>query len=130
MRLFGGCPVQREHFDKLLRVVLDGERIEEIFAQTRQRSEGWHNLLVAPLFSKRRDGRKMIDGFLKRKKDLLIALVVIEVNDDFRNLWDQPLQNLALHRGEIEEAIEHEQLHIGKHRAFPISPIEFTVENR
>ncbi len=56
----------------------------------------------------------MIDGFLKRKKDLLIAFVVIEVNEDFRNLRDQTAQDLALNGREIKEPIEHEQFHIGE----------------
>ncbi len=52
----------------------------------------------------------MVDSFLKWKKDFLIALIVIEINQHIRNLRNQPLQNLALDGGEIEKAVKHEQL--------------------
>ena len=64
------------------------ERVEKVLAQFGQCSKGWHNVLGAPLFGKPRDGRKTIDSFLKRNKDLLITLVVIEVNNNVRNLRD------------------------------------------
>src|SRR2546428_5723948 len=67
---------------------------------------------------------------LFRSEDFGIALVVIQINDDFRDRGNQAAQNLTLHRREIEEAIEHEQLYIREpwdsHRA----AVKLAVEDR
>src|SRR2546428_10368154 len=69
---------------------------------------------------------------LFRSEDFGIALVVIQINDDFRDRGNQAAQNLTLHRREIEEAIEHEQLYIREpwdsHRAAVKRSEEHTSE--
>ena len=72
----------------------------------------------------------MVDGFLKWEENFLVEFVVIEVDDDFRNPRNQASQDLALHWREVEEAIEHQQLHVRKPGNTDCLAIKLTIENR
>ncbi len=87
------------------------------------------NALRASFDLKRLDGFQVVDGVLKWKEDLLVEFVVIEVDHDFRNPRNQPSQDLALHWREVEEAIEHQQLHVCQPGITDSLPIKFTIEN-
>ena len=50
----------------------------------------------------------MVESVLKRSKDIRIAFVVIKVNDDLGNAWNQLAQYLSLNRSEVEESVKHE----------------------
>src|SRR4030095_150433 len=71
----------------------------------------------------------MVDSFLKWKKDFLIALIVIEINEHIRNLRNQPLQNFTLDGCEIEEAIKDEQLDRSKPWQSHRATVNLALEN-
>ena len=50
----------------------------------------------------------MIDGRSEWSKDLVVAIIVIQVDDNIWHLRDQALQNLTLHRREIKKPIQHQ----------------------
>src|SRR5256885_2510493 len=52
----------------------------------------------------------MFDCRLERTKDFFIPIVMIDVDDHLGDQRNDVLQNLSLHRREIEEAVEHEQI--------------------
>src|SRR5437763_1307950 len=52
----------------------------------------------------------MFDGRLERTKDFFIPIVMIDVDDHSGDQRNDVLQNLSLHRREVEEAVEHEQI--------------------
>ena len=52
----------------------------------------------------------MFDCRLERTKDFFIPIVMIDVDDHSGDQRNDVLQNLSLHRREIEEAVEHEQI--------------------
>src|SRR6476659_5508977 len=63
-----------------------------------------------------RNAFQLSNRFLKRREDLRIAVVVIEIDDRLRQQRNQVAQDLALHRSEIEEAVDDEQLNIRQPR--------------
>src|ERR1051326_4464852 len=52
----------------------------------------------------------MFDGRLEGTKDFFIPIVMIDIDDYRGDKRNDVLQYLALHRREIEEAVEHEQI--------------------
>src|SRR5438067_9289611 len=52
----------------------------------------------------------MFDCRLERTKDFFIPIVMIDVDDHSGDKRNDVLQNLSLHRREVEEAVEHEQI--------------------
>ena len=87
-------------------------RVEQVLAQSRQRALGREEALGASLDLKRRDGFQVLDCFLKREEDFLIAFVVVQINYHVRDPRDQASQNLTLHGCKVKEAIKHEQMHV------------------
>src|SRR6185295_1748680 len=72
-----------------------------------------------------RDAFELSDRLLKRREDLGISVVVIEIDDRLRQQRNQIAQDLALHGSEIEEAIDDEQLNIRE----PRHAHEFVVDH-
>src|SRR5215471_14598560 len=56
----------------------------------------------------------MLNRRRERAKDLRIVFIAIEVHDYLRHAWDQALQNLTLHRREIEKTVEHQEFDLVK----------------
>src|SRR4030095_13943693 len=71
----------------------------------------------------------MVDGFLKRKKNLPVAIVVIQINKHIRNLRNQTLQNLALYRREVKEPVKHKHLNISQPGYSHRTTVNLTLEN-
>src|ERR1044071_2257531 len=63
-----------------------------------------------------RETFELSDRLLKRREDLGIRVIVIEIHDRLRQQRNQIAQDLALHRSEIEEAVDDEQLNIRQPR--------------
>src|SRR5687767_6735485 len=78
---------------------------------------------------KRRHRHKLLDGRAKRSKNLLVAIVAVEVDDHLRNSWHKAAQHLSLHRREIEKAIQHQQLDLIKPRNVHAAARQITSQN-
>src|SRR6185503_14325242 len=63
-----------------------------------------------------RDAFELSDRLLKRREDLGIAVVVIEIDDRLRQQRNQIAQYLTLHGSEIEEAVDDQQLNVRQPR--------------
>ena len=73
------------------------------------------------------DGHQMIDRRLKRTKNFLVSLIAVEINNHLRHGRDQPPEHLALHRREIKETVEYQQINSAEPRQVNFSPLEFAT---
>ena len=56
------------------------------------------------------DRHQMVDRRVKRTKDFLVSLIAVEINNHIRHGRNQPSQHLTLHRREIKETVEYQQI--------------------
>ena len=71
----------------------------------------------------------MLNRGLKRLKDLLIALVTVQIHDHLRDPRNQTAKHLALHGREIKEAVKHQQLNLLKPGQRNFGALEFAPQN-
>src|SRR5207248_3958475 len=76
-----------------------------------------------------RDGFELLNRGLNRLKDLLIALVTVQIHDHVRDPRNQTAKHLALHWREIKEAVKHQQLNLLKPGQRNFGAIEFAPQN-
>src|ERR1051325_7432383 len=76
-----------------------------------------------------RDRLQVFDRGSKRLKDVRVLIIVIDVHDYIGDARDQLSQNLALHRREIKEAVEHQQLNFIEPRQRRLVPGDFAADD-
>ncbi len=75
------------------------------------------------------DALQLTDRFLKRRENLGVTVIVIEIDDRVRQARYQLAQDLALHGCEVEEAVDDEELDFRqpRHRDSPV--VDHSAQN-